>query len=80
MAAIRRPLTEAEHRAVQAALPLKLRPLMDEIEYVKTNCWNCLHYDGYEGQPGTCLLHGVAIPNDQRGKDQDCWECRTVPF
>lgn len=80
MSAIRRPLTEKEHGAVKAALPPRLKSLMDEIEYVKTNCWNCTEYDGFEGTPGKCLLHGVDIPNDQRGKDQDCFIIRVTPF
>lgn len=80
MSVIRRPLTRIEHGAVKAALPIKLKSLMDEIEFVIGNCWNCDHYEGFEGTPGKCRLHGVAIPNDERSKEQDCHVTRVVPF
>lgn len=62
------------------ALPPSLKPLMAHIEYVKTNCWNCIHYEGYEGMPGKCSQFEIDIPNDQRGKDQECFEMRLYPF
>ncbi len=80
MSAIRRLFTESEYRAVYAALPSRLKSIMDSIEYVRENCWNCTHYDGFEGMPGKCLLHDCDIPNDERGKKQECFEQRIMPF
>lgn len=80
MAPLRRLLTEREVSAVKAALPARLKPLMDEVEFVKENCWDCENYDGHEGHPGKCLLHDADIPNDERGKDQPCFVQRITPF
>ncbi len=80
MAVIKRAMTESEHRAVTAALPARLKPLMDEIEYVKEHCWSCQEYYGFEGSPGKCLLHDADIPNDERDKTQKCWVQLVTPF
>jgi len=76
----RRMMTEKEVSAVKAALPARLKSLMDEVEFVKENCWNCEQYDGFEGHPGKCLLHDAAIPNSERNKSQDCFVQRIIPF
>jgi hypothetical protein len=47
---------------------------------VKECCWNCDHYDGYQGKPGKCRQFDMDIPNDQRDKVQECFDQRVVPF
>jgi hypothetical protein len=81
MAAIRRPLTETEWAAVKAALPANQSfAFIHEIERIKECCWNCEQYNGFEGSPGRCLLHNSPIPNDHRGKAQECFQIRVIPF
>lgn len=77
---ITRMMTESERAAITAALPARLKPIMDEIEYCKEWCWSCEHYEGWQGGPGTCKLHGCEIPSDERNKKHDCWTQMIVPF
>ena len=71
-------LTHSEWVALKKALPRFT--WLSEIDRVRENCWNCEHYKGFEGTPGTCLLHDMPIPNDERGKDQPCFVQMIIPF
>lgn len=81
MSAIRRMMTETEAAQIRAALPRKLQPLMDEIEYCIEHCYTCDYFEAYEHKAGSrCKQFDIDIPREQQSQRQACHAQKVVPF
>lgn len=72
---VTRLVTEDEHAEIMRALPLRLRPMWREIEYVKICCHTCQHQ-----LDGVCERWGEKIPQEHMRSRQECWEQCIIPF